>query len=280
MNGMNRNGKLLLAIAVAALVVAAGLVIVVTQTTGPIVRHTNVTVTPRQSAPAVPTESAQPYVAPTQAQIAALPEAMYSAVIPGLMAYTSSSIPLAATYSYTVAADIPIYGSDRVTPVARFAAENFMLLPSVIVPVKTEGPWSLVMTPARQQLPSKDGGHAPAQTVGWVRTSALIEDHAIPQHIVVSVSQQSVSIVNANGSVAQKFPAGVGTPNTPTPTGVVGYLEARYVDPPRVRRCTRFSSHHCTRPKRITLTSVTTVDSSGSTTTSHPRVPYHMDAFA
>jgi lipoprotein-anchoring transpeptidase ErfK/SrfK len=106
-----------------------------------------------------------------------------------------------------------------------------MNLDSVVVSVQVDGAWSLVLTPARQQLPSKDNGNAPAQTAGWVRTSALIADHALPQHVVVSVSKQTLSIVDAAGTVNASYPAGVGTSTAPTPTGVIGYLQARYLDP-------------------------------------------------
>jgi L,D-transpeptidase catalytic domain len=174
---------------------------------------------------------ATPYQPPTAAEIAALPEAMYSAVIPGLMPYSTSTIPAAANAAYTLVADTPVYGADKTTPVARFDAKNFMLVASVVVPVKVDGPWTLVLTPSRQQLPSKDDGNAPAQTAGWVRTSALVKDHALPQHLVVSVSKQTISIVDAAGRVSASFPAGVGTSTAPTPTDVVGYLQARYLDP-------------------------------------------------
>jgi lipoprotein-anchoring transpeptidase ErfK/SrfK len=97
--------------------------------------------------------------------------------------------------------------------------------------VKVDGPWSLVLTPSRQQLPSKDNGNAPAQTAGWVRTSALVKNYALPQHLVVSVSKQTISIVDASGKVSASYPAGVGTSTAPTPTDVVGYLQARYLDP-------------------------------------------------
>ena len=179
------------------------------------------------------TATAEPtaYVAPTGAAIAALPEAMYSAVIPGLMAYSISTLPTAADAAYRMAADTPIYGTDRSTLVARFSAKNFMELDSVVVPVELDGAWTLVLTPARQQLPSKNNGQAPAQTVGWVRTSALTKDHALPEHVVVSVSRQTISIANAAGVVEATYSAGVGTSSTPTPTDVVGYLEARYLDP-------------------------------------------------
>jgi lipoprotein-anchoring transpeptidase ErfK/SrfK len=181
--------------------------------------------------PAPPKASHQPYVALSAAAISALPEAKYNAVIPGLLAYATDKVTKASAFAYTASADIPIYGSDQETPVARFAATNFMLLKTVIVPVQTDGDWTLVLTPARQQLPSKDGGHAPAQTAGWVRTASLVKDHPLPQYIEVSVSKQTLTIVNTNGSTASTYPAGVGTPGTPTPTGVLGYIQARYVDP-------------------------------------------------
>jgi L,D-transpeptidase catalytic domain len=181
--------------------------------------------------PAPPKTSQRAYVPLSAAAISALPEAKYNAVIPGLIAYATDKVAKASAFAYTASTDIPIYGSDQATPVARFAATNFMLLKTVIVPVQTDGDWTLVLTPARQQLPSKDGGNAPAQTVGWVRTAALVKDHPLPQYIEVSVSKQTLTIVNSNGSIASTYPAGVGTPGTPTPTGVLGYIQARYVDP-------------------------------------------------
>jgi hypothetical protein len=186
---------------------------------------------PSHSQVTTPTNTVTPYVALSAAQIAALPEAKYNADIPGLMASIATQIPASESFAYTAATDVPIYGEDRSTPVARFAAQNFMQLSSVIVPVKIDGPWALVLTPARQQLPSKAGGHAPAQTAGWVRLSSLAKDHPLPQHVIVSLSLQTLQILNTDGSVAQDFPAGVGTANTPTPTGVTGYIQARYTDP-------------------------------------------------
>jgi len=178
-----------------------------------------------------PTNTVAPYVQLSAAQIAALPEAKYNANIPGLMPATATQIAASESFAYTAATDVPIYGQDRFTAVARFAAQNFMQLSSVIVPVKIDGPWALVLTPARQQLPSEAGGHAPAQTAGWVRLSSLVKDHPLPQRVLISLSLQTLQILNADGSIAQQFPAGVGTANTPTPTGVTGYIQARYTDP-------------------------------------------------
>ena len=91
---------------------------------------------------------------PTPAQIANLPEAKYSAVIPGLIAYTASSALVKTTTAYTLHSDTAIYGKDRAAPVARFSANNFLSKKSVIVPVTFDGEWVLVLTPARQALPS------------------------------------------------------------------------------------------------------------------------------
>jgi lipoprotein-anchoring transpeptidase ErfK/SrfK len=144
-----------------------------------------------------------PYASLTSAQIDALPEARYDAVIPGLMAYQSSSVPTAAIAAYSLRADTALYGNDRTTPVARLDAKNFMGVNTVVVPVRTAGAWTLVM----------------------VLTGEL------KQHIVVSVSNQSLTVVGADGSVVHTFRAGVGTATTPTPVGVIGYLQARYTDP-------------------------------------------------
>ena len=170
------------------------------------------------------------YTPLTATALAALPEAMYDAVIPGLLPSTITTIPAAATSSYTLTADAPLFGAGQQTAVARLAKLNFMQLPTIVVPVQTSGTWSLVLTPARQQLPSKDGVAA-AQTAGWIPTSFLVKAGTLTQSLTVSVSQQKVSILNADGSVVASFPAGVGAADTPTPTNVVGYLQARYLDP-------------------------------------------------
>ena len=188
----------------------------------------------RPTARTTPTATQTPaaaYTPLTATALAALPEAMYDAVIPGLLPSTITTIPAAATSSYTLTADAPLFGAGQQTAVARLAKLNFMQLPTIVVPVQTSGAWSLVLTPARQQLPSKDGGVAAAQTAGWIPTSFLVKADTLTQYLTVSVSQQKVSIVNADGSVVASFPAGVGAADTPTPTNVVGYLQARYLDP-------------------------------------------------
>ena len=184
----------------------------------------------------VPTASVAPYVAPTAAQVAALPEAKYDAVIPGLIAYAAATAPEEATTAYTLSADTAIYGADHSEAVARFDAINFLGEKSVVVPVAFTGGWALVLTPARQALPSAAPGNAPAQTAGWVRTDRLTKDHPLTQRINVSVKDQTLTIVDATGAKTASFSVGVGTPSTPTPTGVTGYIQARYLDPAQGQR--------------------------------------------
>ncbi len=220
-----------------AVIAAASVVIVVGVTAGVVVATR-----PAETPAARPTPTATPspspsvelpvpaYVAPSPEEIAALPEAMYSAVIPDLMPYTADRVPDAANAVYRIAADAPLYGNDRTAPVARFAAKNFLAQDSVIVPVSFEGDWALVLTPSRQVLPS-ESPDAPAQTVAWLPAAALTKLQDLSSHIVVSVGSETVSIVNANGEATQTFDAGVGKDGTPTPIGAVGYMQARYLDP-------------------------------------------------
>ena len=184
----------------------------------------------------VPTVSAAPYVAPTAVEVAELPEAKYDAVIPDLIAYAVASAPEEAATAYTLAFDTAIYGADRNEPVARFDAINFLGDKSVIVPVAFTGDWALVLTPARRALPSAAPGNAPAQTAGWVRADRLTKSHSLTQRITVSVKDQTLTIVDATGAVTASFSVGVGTSSTPTPTGVTGYIQARYLDPAQGQR--------------------------------------------
>jgi len=189
-----------------------------------------------RSPAALPSASAEGYVAPSTALIAALPEAKYDAVIPGLIAYTAASASGEATAAYTFSVDTALYAADRAAPVARFAAINFLGEKNVVVPVAfTEG-WALVLTPARQALPSEAHGHAPAQTAGWVRIDTLTKDHPLTHRIVISVKDQSLTILDANGTKTVSFSVGVGAAATPTPTGVTGYIQARYLDPAQGQR--------------------------------------------
>jgi hypothetical protein len=177
------------------------------------------------------TASSAPYDAPSAAQLALLPEAKYNAVIGGLLPYYEATIPKVADESYTIKADAPLYGEDHTKPVARLAAKNFLDDPTVVVPVKVSGDWVMIMTPARQALPSASQGGAAAQSAAWIRRDLLQKGTALDDHVVISVSKQTVSIVDADGKTVEEFPAGVGAGDTPTPTSVVGYIQARYLDP-------------------------------------------------
>ncbi len=158
-------------------------------------------------------------------------EARYNAVIGGLLPYYGSTVPKVADESYTISADAPLYGDDRSKPVARLAAKNFLDQPTVVVPVQVSGDWAMVLTPARQALPSATKGGAAAQSAAWIRRDLLRKSGALSDHVVIAVGKQTVSIVGADGKTVHEFPAGVGAGGTPTPTGVIGYIQARYLDP-------------------------------------------------
>jgi lipoprotein-anchoring transpeptidase ErfK/SrfK len=215
---------------IAGVALTIGMVAAVTVATrGSAAVTTRAAVSESPTGPAAPSPGA--YVAPPPALVAVLPAVDYAAVIPGLIPYAEAAPSAQTTAAYTLATDAPLYGADRVVPVARFPAQNFLGEKSVIVPVAFNGAWALVLTPARQSLPSETGGNSPAQSAAWIRADALVSDHALTERIVVSVSAQTLTIEGAGGAVEQTFRVGVGTPATPTPTNVTGYLQARYLDP-------------------------------------------------
>jgi lipoprotein-anchoring transpeptidase ErfK/SrfK len=183
------------------------------------------------------------------AEIEALPEARYNAVIAGLMAATDPSADAgrSAAIAYSIGTDTPIYGVDRITPVGRFGVNDFLGGPTVVVPIEMDGDWARVLTPARKVLPSESGGSAPAQTAGWIRAEALIDPTPLPRRILVSIAGQTLTIV-AGETVEQTFRVGVGMPSTPTPHGVTGYLQARYLDPAQnqARHPVQLTSLHST----------------------------------
>lgn len=192
--------------------------------------HAPATAGPTRSpaATAAPTSDAVPAV--TASTTAALPEVRYDAVVDGLLPWTRT---VRTDEVFHLTADAPLYGADRRTPVARFAERDFLGQPSTVVGVRRDGPWELVLTPARRQLPSTAGasGAAP-QTAAWLPVALLTSGTTPTSRVVVSAAHQTVSIVATDsGAVRQRFHAGVGTADTPTPTGVSGYLEQRYVDP-------------------------------------------------
>ncbi|WP_290808690.1 L,D-transpeptidase [Herbiconiux sp.] len=179
------------------------------------------------SAAAAP-DSPSAFQEPTPAEVAALPEATYDAVISGLLPF--SRVVDSPVARFHLEADAPMYGADRHTPVARLAASNFLGEDTVVVPVEIDGDWAMVLTPSRQLLPSQNGGSAPAQSAAWIRVSELTQDAELPARIDVSVGKQTLTITN-DGQPDITFPVGIGAPDTPTPTGVTGYLQARYLDP-------------------------------------------------
>lgn len=210
-----------------ALLVAAALTATATACTAPSPAATR---TPTASATAAHSGPALPPGLTTSA-LQALPSAEFDAVIPGLLAAPTATPKIDATYRMTF--DTAVYGSDFRTPVARIPAKNFLGEPTVIVRIETRGDWSLILTPARQQLPSKATAEAPApaQSAAWVPTSALTKAGAVDKRVRISTSKQTLSILDAKGAAVSTFPVGVGTAETPTPTGVTGYLQARYHDP-------------------------------------------------
>lgn len=159
-----------------------------------------------------------------------MPEAKYNAVIPGLLGFASADVPAGMKTVDSIAVDAPLYGADRATPVARLAAKNFLGTSTIVVPVRTDGDWTLVLTPARKSLPSTDP-KAPAQSAGWIRRDLLTTVQDLTSHIIISVGKQTVSVADSTGKTLKTYPAAVGAASTPTPTGVVGYVQARYLDP-------------------------------------------------
>lgn len=159
----------------------------------------------------------------------ALPEADYAAVIPGLIGHDRV---LRTAKVETIDRDLPLFGKDRTKPIARLAAHDFLDDRTTVVVVRDQGPWSLVLTPSRKTLPSKAGDRpAPAQTAAWTPSVGLGGTTTPTQRIEISVSRQELRILDADGTATATFPAAVGTEDTPTPTGVTGCLEQRYVDP-------------------------------------------------
>lgn len=177
----------------------------------------------------------------SEEQLAALPPAVYDAVIPELMGYEETSTT-SITHAYTASTDVPVYGADLATPIAKLPATDFLGKPTVIVPVEITGPWALVLTPARQATPSSRGGAAPAQTAGWVPVALLRKGAALDATVRISVSAQSLTVVEEGESTS--FAIGVGASETPTPTGTTGYIQARYEDPAQAQYAIQLTTLH------------------------------------
>jgi lipoprotein-anchoring transpeptidase ErfK/SrfK len=168
------------------------------------------------------------YVTASARELAGLPRADYSAVIPGLFGFASASAPRGLA-EYTLASDAALYSARAGEAVARLPARNFLHEPTVVDVVTIKGAWALVLTPARKALPSQAAGHAPAQTAAWLRASLLTRRVALSDTIIIAVRAQTLTIKTPDSS--RTFHVGVGAPGTPTPTGVTGYLQTRYLDP-------------------------------------------------
>lgn len=171
-----------------------------------------------------PRPGGQPVVEPVNLE--ALPEARYDAVIGGLIPYASGADRINARY--TIPRAVALYGADRKTPVAKLEASDFSGQPTTVVVVDQKDGWSLILTPARVSLPSKAGGHAAAQSAAWVPSAALTKAQDLPSRIVISAGDQKLRIVT-EGKIVAEYAVGVGTPETPTPTNVTGYLQQRYL---------------------------------------------------
>jgi len=252
---MRRRTRAALAVAASVVVIAVAGVLAVALS-GPAVSTGSSSLPSASHSSSTPTGAAQSTTPPTQApappilsadQVAALTPADYRAVIPGLVPAPPTAMWMSV---FELQSDTPLFGADRTAPIARFESRDFLGEPSVVVRVAVDGPWSLVLVPSRQLLPSQAGAgeSAPAQSAGWLPTNALTPGATVRNRIVVSVSAQSLTITDAGGRPEQTFAVGVGAPGTPTPVGVTGYLEAQYLDPAQGQSTHRIqlSSLHAT----------------------------------
>ncbi|MFP3381144.1 L,D-transpeptidase, partial [Bacillus sp. SIMBA_069] len=64
-----------------------------------------------------------------------------------------------------------------------------------------------------------------------VRADSLHPAGKATHRVVISVARQTLTIEDLSGAVQQSFAVAVGAPGTPTPAGVTGYVEERYLDP-------------------------------------------------
>lgn len=159
----------------------------------------------------------------------ALPLARFDSVIGGLLGESTVTTGQPRR-AYFLTGRAALFGADRLTPIGVLPAVDFLGEPTVVVPVAIEDGWARVLTPARQSLPSANGGTAPAQTSAWIDADLLIDGAALERHIVVSVATSTLRVMERD-SILASYLVGVGTDTTPTPTGVTGYLQARYLDP-------------------------------------------------
>ncbi|MEK6311038.1 MAG: L,D-transpeptidase, partial [Curtobacterium sp.] len=162
------------------------------------------------------------------AETLALPAADYKAVIPDLMPFRETvNAPVQVGHVSSVT---PVYGSDRKEAVARIDPTDFLGKQAPVVVVDQRGAWSKILTPARVTLPSTSNAVAPAQSAGWVKSSAVQSLRTVRERVDVDLTARTLTVTNAAGETSV-FEVGIGTDTTPTPSAVSGYLEARYVDP-------------------------------------------------
>ncbi|WP_424936150.1 MULTISPECIES: L,D-transpeptidase [Bacteria] len=215
------------ALVLGAGVIAAGTlatVLIVGMTSRPdeVQRDSLAAATPDSSAP-------EPSADAGRLASAELAEARYDAAIPALPAAPADIDPMAALIG-TLSVDAVVSAEPGGVPVAFLAAKNFLDEPTtVLVVAHRDDGWSQVLTPARSSRPSEDPA-APAQTAGWIRTDTLGTTAPVSERIVIAVGSQTLSIVGRDGTT-RTYPVGVGAEDTPTPVGVTGYLQARYLDP-------------------------------------------------
>lgn len=171
------------------------------------------------SAPPAPTNVAPP-------PAAGLPLAVHDAVIGALLPGPDAVV----AHHGALERDLALHGDRGGPPVAVLPARNFLRQPTTVAVVSTTGDWSLVLTPARRVLPSRAGADgAPAQSAAWVRAEDLPPLQRASASVTVRVGNQSLTITTPEGP--RRHEVGVGQASTPTPTGVSGYLQARFVDP-------------------------------------------------
>lgn len=179
----------------------------------------------------------------------ALPEARYDAVIADLMPFRRPISGVLQTYTMRHSTTV-LYGADHQTPVATLPKHNFANRATVATAVRDAGTWTMILTPARQQLPSTRTSSqplTPAQTSAWVHTADLQPAQQVRAAITVHLDSSRITITNQHGDTAS-WSAAIGAPGTPTPTDVTGYLQERYLDPAQRQSVHRIqlSSLHAT----------------------------------
>jgi len=167
----------------------------------------------------------------TDGEIARLPEATYDAVVPRLMTSTFSFAQAHSVERYELRRTAPLFDATRRHAIAKLGRTDFLQEPQFVVVARKQGPWAYALTPARAVLPSSTAPvAAPAQTAAWIPTRFLFRERVITSRVTIQVGRGQLTVVPQSGPET-KFTAAVGAPDTPTPIGVVGYLEARYLDP-------------------------------------------------